>query len=83
QREAEEYLEDIQKLAPVLETLASLVNEFRDKYTDLKKEKGLVDYSDLEHYCLSILLDESSTPDNPIASSAAKEYQTQFAEVLI
>jgi ATP-dependent helicase/nuclease subunit A len=83
QREAEEYLEDIQKLAPVLETLASLVNEFRDKYTDLKKEKGLVDYSDLEHYCLSILLDEASTPDNPIASSAAKEYQTQFAEVLI
>ncbi|WP_166001370.1 helicase-exonuclease AddAB subunit AddA [Bacillus sp. Cs-700] len=83
QREAEEYLEDIKKLAPVLETLASLVNEFRDKYTDLKKEKGLVDYSDLEHYCLSILLDEASTPDNPIASNAAKEYQTQFAEVLI
>ncbi len=83
QREAHEYVEDIQKLAPVLETLASLVNEFREKYAELKKEKGLVDYSDLEHYCLSILLDDASTPENPVPSSAAKEYQTQFAEVLI
>ncbi|MBF0708126.1 helicase-exonuclease AddAB subunit AddA [Alkalihalobacillus hwajinpoensis] len=83
QRNPEEYVEDIVQLAPVLGTLSSLVNEFRHKYTELKKEKGLVDYSDLEHYCLSILLDDRSTPENPVPSSAAREYQTQFAEVLI
>ncbi|MDQ0483491.1 helicase-exonuclease AddAB subunit AddA [Guptibacillus hwajinpoensis] len=83
QRNPEEYLDDIVKLAPVLGTLSSLVNEFRERYSILKKEKGLVDYSDLEHYCLSILLDQASTPMNPIPSSAAREYQTQFAEVLI
>ncbi|WP_347550842.1 helicase-exonuclease AddAB subunit AddA [Pseudalkalibacillus hwajinpoensis] len=83
QREPADYVEDLVKLAPVLGTLSSLVNEFRERYTMLKKEKSLVDYSDLEHYCLWILLDASSTPGNPIPSSAAREYQTQFAEVLI
>ncbi|MGB7998725.1 MAG: helicase-exonuclease AddAB subunit AddA, partial [Anaerobacillus sp.] len=83
ERDPDEYVKDVVKLAPVLSTLSSLVNEFRERYTMLKKEKGLVDYSDLEHYCLSILLDDASTPDHPIPSSAAREYQTQFAEVLI
>ena len=83
ERDPDDYVEDVVKLAPVLKTLSSLVNEFRERYTMLKKEKGLVDYSDLEHYCLSILLDDASTPDHPIPSSAAREYQTQFAEVLI
>lgn len=83
QRTPEEYVEDLKQLAPLLSKLAKLVKQFRQRYTLLKKEKGLVDYSDLEHYCLSILLDKDSTPDNPIPSSAAREYQTQFAEVLI
>ncbi|MCA0987742.1 helicase-exonuclease AddAB subunit AddA [Guptibacillus algicola] len=83
QRTAEEYVEDLEKLAPHLRTLSQLVKQFRERYKLLKKEKGLVDYSDLEHYCLSVLLDEDSTPEYPIPSSAAREYQTQFAEVLI
>ncbi|WP_270181569.1 helicase-exonuclease AddAB subunit AddA [Alkalihalobacillus sp. CinArs1] len=83
QRTPEEYVEDLEQLAPVLGTLSELVKQFRERYTLLKKEKGLVDYSDLEHYCLAVLLNKDSTPENPIPSNAAREYQTQFAEVLI
>src|SRR5699024_6051833 len=48
-----------------------------------KRENGLVDFLDLEHYSLQILLDESSTKNVLVPSNIAKQYKQSFAEVLV
>ncbi|KHE66690.1 UvrD-helicase domain-containing protein, partial [Halobacillus sp. BBL2006] len=77
------YLKDMQDLHPVMEQLAAIVKDFKERYEQLKKEKAIVDFSDLEHYCLQILLDEDSTPDQPLPSKVAEGFHKQFSEVLI
>ncbi len=82
-RSLSSYLQDMQELYPVMEQLAVVVKDFKQRYEQLKKEKAIVDFSDLEHYCLQILLDESSTPEQPVPSSVAAGFHQQFSEVLI
>ncbi|WP_226576828.1 helicase-exonuclease AddAB subunit AddA [Halobacillus litoralis] len=82
-RSLESYLKDMQDLHPVMEQLAVLVKDFKGRYEQLKKEKAIVDFSDLEHYCLHILLDETATPEELIPSNVAQSFQRQFTEVLI
>ncbi|UOQ92792.1 helicase-exonuclease AddAB subunit AddA [Halobacillus shinanisalinarum] len=83
QRTLDSYLKDMHELHPVMEQLAVVIKDFHERYRLLKKEKALVDFSDLEHYCLQILLDESSTKENPVPSSVARSFHDQFTEVLI
>ncbi|UOQ43481.1 helicase-exonuclease AddAB subunit AddA [Halobacillus salinarum] len=78
-----QYLEDMQRLHPVMEQVSFIVKDFKERYQQLKKEKAIVDFSDLEHYCLHLLLDETSTPDTPIPSEIARSYHAQYSEVLI
>src|SRR5699024_11710268 len=56
---------------------------FKEKFTAVKKEKAIVDFSDLEHYCLAILIRYSSTEDNIIPSDIAEQYKKQFKEVFV
>ncbi|ARI78070.1 helicase-exonuclease AddAB subunit AddA [Halobacillus mangrovi] len=82
-RSLESYLKDMHELYPVMEQLAIIVKDFKQRYEQLKKEKAIVDFSDLEHYCLQILLDDASTPDQPLPSQVAEGFHKQFSEVLI
>ncbi|PAD68546.1 helicase-exonuclease AddAB subunit AddA, partial [Bacillus sp. 7586-K] len=77
-RSLSSYLQDFEQLAPVMKKLVSLVMEFAERYEAVKKEKGIVDFADLEHYCLQIL---QGTGDEP--SEAARFYKQQFTEVLV
>ncbi|MBM7554097.1 helicase-exonuclease AddAB subunit AddA [Thalassobacillus pellis] len=77
------YLQDMNELYPVILQLVELVKDFRDRYTRLKKEKAIVDFSDLEHYCLDILRDEESTAGQFIPSSVAMDFQKKYTEVLV
>ncbi|MED0756153.1 helicase-exonuclease AddAB subunit AddA [Aneurinibacillus thermoaerophilus] len=77
------HFENVQEMGPLIDKLIDLVRKFGERYSALKQEKGLVDFSDLEHYCLQILRDETATPDNLIPSAAALEYRAQFGEVLV
>ncbi|MGR9050887.1 helicase-exonuclease AddAB subunit AddA [Halobacillus faecis] len=82
-RSLESYLKDMQDLHPVMEQLAVIVKDFKERYEQLKKEKAIVDFSDLEHYCLHILLDDTATPVDLVPSQVAESFQKQFSEVLI
>ena len=72
------YLLDFDHLKPVITKLVSLVKQFADRYEGMKKEKGIVDFADLEHYCLQILQTAEKEP-----SEAALFYKQQFGEVLV
>lgn len=77
-RSLNNYIQDFEHLRPVIKKLVSLVQQFADRYEGMKKEKGIVDFADLEHYCLQILQTEEGEP-----SEAALYYKQQFAEVLV
>jgi len=76
------YLRDLKEMKDVVETLAYLVKAFMNRYQEKKREKGLVDFSDLEHYCLAILT-ESEANGERVPSEAALYYQHRFKEVLV
>jgi ATP-dependent helicase/nuclease subunit A len=82
-RPLQEYMEDVYQMAPLMYTLVELTKKFGYRYSLLKKEKALVDFADLEHYCLAILQDEASSSEELIPSEAALEYRQKFAEVMV
>jgi ATP-dependent helicase/nuclease subunit A len=82
-RNLEVYLADMQELYPSIQQLALLVKQFRTRYQSEKRERALVDFSDLEHFCLEVLIDENSTPEHIIPSVIAESYQSRFKELLL
>lgn len=82
-RMPQQYDEELRQLAPVMETLVGLVIEFGRRYEAAKKAKGLVDFGDLEHYCLQILSSETDDSAEMRPSEAALAYRDRFVEVLL
>lgn len=82
-RPAEAFLAELNEAAPLMRELAELVIQFGERYESEKRQRGAVDFNDLEHYCLRILLHRDSTPEHPMPSDAAVEYREQFDEVLL
>lgn len=81
-RTPEQFRYELSRMAPVMRGLAELVITFAKKYQAVKKDKNLLDFSDLEHYCLKVLAVEDGT-GGFAPSPAALSYQKQFQEVLI
>lgn len=79
-RKPESFIRDMREMAPHIERLAQLVEEFAKRFDAAKKEKGLVDFSDLEHYCLQILKAEEGTL---LPSEVALTYRNHFKEVFV
>ena len=52
----EHTLLDIMQAGKVIKTIIELVIEFDTRFQEAKKEQGLVDYNDLEHLCLKLLV---------------------------
>ncbi|WP_127533005.1 helicase-exonuclease AddAB subunit AddA [Paenibacillus kobensis] len=82
-RTPEQYRAELEELAPLMDSLSGLVIAFGRRYEELKRDKGLLDFSDLEHGCLRILRDASSTPHEEVPSTAALEYRERFVEILL
>lgn len=77
------HVKDMRELAPVIQQLAELVKIFKNRFTQKKKETAVVDFSDLEHYCLQLLMAEGSTPKHIVPSNVAKNLQAQYSELLV
>lgn len=69
----EEYVEDLNKLHPLMDYLYSLVVRFTQLYGEKKADRGIVDFNDLEHYGLRILANDL----------VAKEYREKFEYIFV
>ncbi|EAF6003848.1 helicase-exonuclease AddAB subunit AddA [Listeria monocytogenes] len=76
-REELNYLSDLEKMKPDIQTLSELVKKFAANFFEEKQQRGVLDFNDLEHLALKILLNGDK------ASEVAQNYQKQFKEVLI
>lgn len=82
-RKPQSFLKDMAEMKPHVETLVYLVAAFGERFQQVKMDKGLVDFADLEHYCLAILSQIGENTTALIPSEAALFYRNQFKEVLI
>lgn len=62
-------------------TLVDLVLEFDRRIGEKKQERKIIDFSDMEHYALKILLNHEE--GRIVPSAVALEYRQHFAEILI
>lgn len=74
-------LDEIQLMAPAMHTLIDLVLDFGERYEQVKIDRGIVDFSDLEHYALRILSKEED--GQLVPSDIALDYRNRFEEVLV
>ena len=62
-------------------TLIDLVMDFDRRMGEKKRERKVIDFSDMEHFALDILLDREGEEIRP--GRVALEYRQHFAEILI
>lgn len=72
---SETIFADFEKILPILQKLVNLVIEFGKLFAEKKKEKNCIDFNDIEHFALTILLKNPTT--------VAKKYQEKFLEIAI
>ena len=78
---SEEALKYINNMYYILNSLKELVKEFSKKFSERKKEKNIIDFNDIEHLALKILLKEEN--GEYIESNVAKKYKEKFEEIAI
>lgn len=61
-----------------LKELIRLSGEFEARFLAAKRDKNMVDFGDVEHFALSILVNEDETP-----TDVALDYAKRFEEVMI
>ena len=67
---------ELNEMYPSLKYLLEMIENFDENYKKAKKEKNIIDYTDLEHLALKLLIDENNKK-----TEISKKYQ--FDEVLI
>lgn len=75
-------IKSMTEMYPMMKCLTELVIDFKNSYSLKKKEKGLLDFNDLEHFCLKILT-EKDEKGNIIPSETALKLRSGFEEILV
>ena len=64
-----------------LKALFSLVKRYSEKLKEAKQEKNIIDFNDMEHYALKILVQRENGEILP--TKVAKDYQSYFEEIIV
>ena len=78
----EQVVNRMQKAAGSVEELLHLVILYKQKLDDKKRRDNIIDFHDMEHFALNILL-EKNDDGSILPTDAAKEYRQYFHEILI
>ena len=74
-----EHIEDMNAVAPAITALLQLILDFSNAYSEEKRAKGLVDFSDLEQLAFSLLVD-SETGER---TETARAISRRFKEIMV
>lgn len=81
-KDPDNMLQDIRQMAPAIRTIVELVKTFAERFMEVKKEKAILDFNDLEHLALQVL-GEKDSDGKWVPTRAANLYKEQFEEVLV
>lgn len=74
----EDLVADMNKTAYLLRPLLYLTKAFMQQFAEDKRKDNVIDFADMEHFALQILVAEDGTP-----TETAKWYQSHFETVMI
>ncbi len=74
-RPPEVLLEDLKALSPLMHGLCDLVEGYSEALSREKRRRNLIDFGDMEHFCLALLEDETLALN--------KELKKQYREILV
>ena len=79
---SEQAIQDTSEMYIILKQLKNLIIEFSNKYMEKKKEKNVIDFNDIEHYALKILVNKNEYNEY-IPTKVAQMYKEKFVEIAI
>ena len=78
---SKEAIQDIRDMYDILKEIQKLVMELSRAFAEKKREKNIIDFNDIEHFALKILLKQTENGVEP--TEVAKKYREKFAELAI
>ena len=79
---SKEANEDINSMYNMLDSLAMIILKFTERYQKNKKEKNIIDFNDIEHFALKILVQKDENGKYQ-PTEIAKLYKNKFEEIAI
>ncbi|NLX63299.1 MAG: helicase-exonuclease AddAB subunit AddA [Clostridiaceae bacterium] len=77
-----ELINEMNSLYARIKCLAGLVIELSVRYNEKKNRKSILDFNDLEHYCLEILTKKDQN-GRLMPSDTALQYRERFDEIMV
>ncbi|MCH5280026.1 MAG: helicase-exonuclease AddAB subunit AddA [Lachnospiraceae bacterium] len=74
----EQIMADMRASGSLLKPLIYLTISFMEHFGEEKKKENLIDFSDMEHFALKVLVDEEGNP-----TDTARLYQDYYAQIMI
>ncbi len=71
----EEMMVDLAKSRPVADMLLDVTLAFIHAFSEKKRDKNILDFNDLEHFALQILVDDKTHKPSQTAAELRKNYQ--------
>lgn len=75
--------EDISRLAPLVNTLFKCVTYYSEKIEELKLDKNIADFSDIEHYMIKLFVRDYSSDKIPVLTDIAGEVSKRFDYIMV
>ena len=79
---SESAYRDIYAMYEVLEILKDVIFSFDEEFMKKKRERNIIDFNDIEHYALKILVKKDEN-GNYVGTDVAKKYREKFEEIAI
>ena len=78
----EQTMRQMESCRAAVESLVDLTLAFKIAFDETKRDKNILDFDDIEHFALSILVENDGT-GNCVPTRTALEYRSYFHEILI
>ena len=85
---SKEAYQDMSEMYTILNNLQELILQFKLEFTNIKRQKNIADFHDIEHLALSLLIKEKNNNKDEDGldfevTEIAKMYQEKFQEIAI
>jgi len=77
----EQQIKELNEMAPAVKELVNLTIDFIDAFAERKRDDGVIDFNDMEHFALAILTNENEDGE-VVPSKVAEELREYYQEIM-
>ncbi|MBO4679255.1 MAG: helicase-exonuclease AddAB subunit AddA [Lachnospiraceae bacterium] len=79
----EDFYADMRDTAPVVSKVIDLVEDFHESFAKAKRDRLIIDFSDMEHFAVKLLVDDYHDDGTYEISDVARDYREYYKEVMV